>query len=107
MQEMKLADWLVTNKPNIVNLGCLPGGEETYVKIQDVIKQTVPGTPVRTYSPERTKDGSNMFKLEYKACGLTKNELLLSDLTILVNERGQIITLRTTNGAPTTYRFTL
>lgn len=107
MQDMKLADWLTTYKPNVINMGCLPGGEETYVKIQDVIKLTVPGTPIRLFSPERAKDGSGAIKTDYKMAGITKNELFLADLTIFINERGDIIPMRLTVKSPYVKRFVL
>ncbi len=105
MQDMKLADWLTTYKPNIINLGCLPGGEENYVKAQDVIKSTLPGTPIRNIRVSREEGIGGMIKIPFGSENITRQELFLSDLTLISNENGDLIPLRKTNQSPTVGRF--
>lgn len=107
MKETKLVDWLVANKPNIINVGYLPGGEETYGKVKEAIQETTPSTPVNDLVVEREGDGKGGLKMPFSPTGNTREQLLLSDLTIVVNEKGDIIPIRVTNRSETVQRFVL
>lgn len=107
MKETKLGDWIVTNKPNTINVGFLPGGEETYGKVKEVIQTSTPATPIYDFTVERVQDGSGELKIPFSKDGFNRERLLLSDLTIVVNEKGYIIPIRVTNRTESVLRFVL
>lgn len=104
-----LIDWIKTYTPNRVLVSNVSSDEVVYSQLVKAVAEQFPEIPVREFKCTRQSDNpmSANFKIEYQCAGITKEELITSDLTLVVVEKGMIVPIRTTNRSETVMEFTL
>lgn len=107
--QTNLLEWIEEYKPNKAVVAHLPGGEAVYAQMVKALSEKFPDLPIHDVEVNREPNRfiSTAFKVEYQQAGISKKDLLESDLTLVVNEIGKIVPIRLTVRSQMVKEFSL